>query len=422
MNDKILKPQKFSSYQTLVVAILALLQFTIILDFQIIMPLGDMMMKGLSIGTVQFGWLVSCYAFGAGIMGVLASTVADRFDRKKFLLFFCLGFILGTLLCGFSASYYMLIVARSITGLFGGVIASISMAIVSDLFELNQRGRVMSYIQMAFSASQVLGLPAGILIANHWGWHMTFYTIVLLASVVLVSIIFGLKPVTSHQTSQNSEHLLKRLWRILTTKSYQTGLLFLTIVSISGAIIMPYSASFLINNVGVMQEELPLVYICTGLATIVILPLIGRLSDQVDKYKLFLMGSILSIVVTLIFTNLTATYLWCVIALNILVFVSMSCCSIPSMALITEIPKAQDRGSYMSLGESLQLMANGIGAIVAGNIIQQNDVSLPLRHFDWLGYIVVAVSFICIFLLKGINRAIKLNYYRKSSLKTVVES
>lgn len=399
--------QKFTNYQLLVVVVLALLQFTIILDFQIIMPLGDILMKGLTIDTIQFGVLISCYAFGAGVMGILASTVADKFDRKKFLLFFCIGFILGTLLCGLSNNYYMLLIARSVTGLFGGVIASISMTIISDIFTLNQRGRVMSYIQMAFSVSQVLGLPAGIYIANKWGWNMIFYVIVVLATIVIVAIVFLIKPIVEHKNHQTTEHLMKRLWRILSTKSYQTGLVFLAIVSISGAMVLPYSATFLINNVGVVQEQLPLVYICTGIATIIILPMIGKLSDRVDKYKMFIVGTLFSCVFTLIFTQLSPIPLWSVVVINILIFVGISNCSIPAMALITEVPQAQDRGSYMNLGESLQLIANGIGAIVAGAIINQTGEAMPLQHFEWLGYIVVVVSLISILLMKQINRRIQ---------------
>lgn len=404
------KPQKFTSYQKLVVTILALLQFAIILDLQIITPLGDMLMKKLAIDTMQFGLLISCYAFGAGMMGILASMVADKFDRKNFLLFFCFGFILGTLLCGLFNNYYTLLVARSVTGLFGGVVTSISMTIVSDLFALDQRGRVMSYVQLAFSVSQVLGLPAGIFIANRWGWHMAFYAIVGLAMVVVFAIIILLKPIIEHKKNQVTENLIKRSCRILSTKSYQTGLIFITIVSISGAMILPYNATFFINNIGVKQDELPIIYTCTGIATIIILPLIGKLSDQVDKYKMFVTGSLFSILITLIFTQLTPIPLWSIIIINILIFIGISSFSIPSMALITEVPQTQDRGSYMGLGESLQLMANGIGAIIAGTIINQPGKFMPLRHFEWLGYIVAAISIFCIFLLRRINRRIKIDH------------
>src|SRR5204862_6247580 len=139
--------KKFTKYQVLVIFLIAFTQFTVVLDFMVMSPLGDMLMKSMSLKTKQFGFAVSAYAFSAGISGLLTAGFADRFDRKKLLLFFYIGFIFGTLLCGLSHTYFMLLFARIITGLFGGVIGSISMAIVADLFPIEQRGRVMGFMQ-----------------------------------------------------------------------------------------------------------------------------------------------------------------------------------------------------------------------------------------------------------------------------------
>jgi len=181
---------KFSGYQKFVIAILALTQFTVVLDFMVMSPLGDMLMKSMSLSTVQFGVAVFSYAFSAGISGLLTAGFADSFDRKKLLLFFYVGFILGTLFCGLADTYPLLIAARIITGLFGGVIGSISMAIVSDLFPLEKRGRVMGFLQMGFGASQVLGIPISLYIANHWGWQSPFLMIVGLAFIIFLVIVF----------------------------------------------------------------------------------------------------------------------------------------------------------------------------------------------------------------------------------------
>ncbi|ACU61708.1 MFS transporter [Chitinophaga pinensis] len=163
----------FSRYQWFVIFVLAVTQFTVILDFMVISPLGDVLMKSLSLRLQAFGFAVSTYAFSAGISGLLTAVFADRFDRKKLLLFFYIGFVIGTVLCGLAHSYTLLVAARIVTGLFGGVIASISMAIITDLFTLQQRGRVMGYVQMGFGASQVLGIPIGLYLANALGWEAT---------------------------------------------------------------------------------------------------------------------------------------------------------------------------------------------------------------------------------------------------------
>lgn len=143
----------FTAYQKFVIFILAITQFSVILDFMVMSPLGDILMKSLSLKPSQFGMAVSAYAFSAGFAGLLTAGFADRFDRKKLLLFFYIGFIAGTFFCGIAQSYPLLIAARIVTGLFGGVIGSISMAIITDLFDIDHRGRVMGFVQMAFGAS-----------------------------------------------------------------------------------------------------------------------------------------------------------------------------------------------------------------------------------------------------------------------------
>src|SRR5450432_4349947 len=112
--------KKFSSHEKFVIAILALTQFTVVLDFMVMSPLGDMLMMSMNLRTSQFGFAVSSYAFSAGLSGLLTAGFADKFDRKKLLMFFYSGFIIGTVLCGLAQSYPMLIGARIITGLFGG--------------------------------------------------------------------------------------------------------------------------------------------------------------------------------------------------------------------------------------------------------------------------------------------------------------
>src|SRR6476646_918277 len=184
MTDKQASLKRFSSYEKFVITILALTQFTVVLDFMVMSPLGDMLMKSMNLTTSQFGFAVSAYAFSAGISGLLTAGFADRFDRKKLLLFFYIGFIAGTFLCSMATSYETLLAARIVTGLFGGVIGSICLAIITDLFDIHHRGRVMGFVQMGFGASQVLGIPLGLYLANAWGWHAPFLWIGGMAIIV----------------------------------------------------------------------------------------------------------------------------------------------------------------------------------------------------------------------------------------------
>ena len=199
------EPVPFTGYQKFVIFILAITQFTVILDFMVMSPLGDMLMKSLSLKPSAFGFAVSAYAFSAGISGLLTAGFADRFDRKKLLLFFYIGFIGGTIFCGLAHTYAVLVAARIITGLFGGVIGSISMAIITDLFALQQRGRVMGFIQMGFGGSQVLGVPIGLYLANAWGWEAPFWMVATLSIIIALLIAAKLQPVTKHLALQNDK-------------------------------------------------------------------------------------------------------------------------------------------------------------------------------------------------------------------------
>src|SRR6202008_3707051 len=116
------------------------------------------------------------------------------------------GFVVGTLFCGLANTYELLLAARIVTGLFGGVIGAISMAIIADLFALNQRGRVMGTIQMAFAGSQILGIPISLYLATLFDWHVVFFMIVVFAMIVGVFIVLKMKPVTEHLKLQSDKN------------------------------------------------------------------------------------------------------------------------------------------------------------------------------------------------------------------------
>src|SRR5450432_4505566 len=200
----------FTGYQKFAIFVLALTMFTVVLDFMVMSPLGDILMKSLNLKPSNFGLAVSAYAFSAGISGLLTAGFADRFDRKKLLLFFYTGFIAGTFLCGIANTYPLLVGARIITGIFGGVIGSISMAIVADLFDLQHRGRVMGFMQMGFGASQVLGIPIGLYLANIWGWHAPFLWVGTMAGLIAILMAIKLKPLTKHLAVQQDRSAFRR--------------------------------------------------------------------------------------------------------------------------------------------------------------------------------------------------------------------
>ena len=397
----------FSGYQKFVVFILAITQFSVILDFMIMSPMGDMLMKSLGLKTSQFGLAVSAYAFSAGISGLLTAGFADRFDRKKLLLFFYTGFIIGTILCGVANSYWMLMAARIVTGLFGGVIGSISFAIVADLFDIHHRGRVMGFVQMGFGASQVLGIPISLYIANLWGWHAPFLMVAILAAAVALLIVVKLQPVTQHLKLQQDKNAFTHLWHTMRNAEYGVGFAATALLSIGGFMMMPFGSAFAINNLKVTPTQLPLLFMVSGISTLIIMPVVGKLSDKIDKFRLFAIASVWMMVIVVIYTNLAATPLWLVMIFNIMMMMGIMSRMVPSSALATGIPEMRDRGAYMSINSSLQQIAGGIAAAAGGMIVVQKTKISPLEHYSTLGYVTVAISAISIFMIYRVSQLVK---------------
>jgi len=398
----------FSRYQLFIIALLAVLQFTVVLDFMVLSPLGAQLMKVLHLTTSQFGLAVSGYAFSAGFSGLLAAGFADRFDRKKLLLFFYTGFITGTFLCGIAPSYYFLLTARIITGFFGGVISAISYAIISDLFDLKVRGRVMGFVQMAFATSQVMGIPVGLYFANRVGWHAPFLLITGVSLLEFTGIVIYMRPINEHLKVVSDRNPFQHLFKTVAHSEYLSAFVFSTLLVTGGYMIMPFGSAFSVNNLGIPMAQLPVLYFVTGIFSMAAGPFLGKLSDVIGKYNVFTLGSIISIGIILYYTNLGITPFWLVVLLNTVLMFAVLSRLISSSALITAIPSANERGAFMSINSSVQQLSGGIASIFAGLIVVQS-ASGKLMHYDTIGYIVVASMIITIIMLRSINKNVLVN-------------
>ncbi len=399
----------FTGYQKFVIAVLAMTLFTVVLDFMVMSPLGDIMMKTLHITASQFGVAVSAYAFSAGLSGLLTAGFADKFDRKKLLLFFYIGFTIGTMFCALAGSYPLLVAARIFTGVFGGVIGSISMAIVADLFGLQQRGKVMGFVQMGFGMSQVLGIPIGLYFANAYGWQVPFWGIAVLAGLLSLLLFVKLKPIAGHLHLQQSRSPVRHLFHTVSQKNYRIGFLATALLSIGGFMMMPFGSAFAINNLKLTPEQLPFLFMASGVATLVSMPIIGKLSDGIDKFKLFTAATLSAVVVINVYAHLSNTPFGLVLLTNILMMMTIMSRMVPSTALTSAIPAPEDRGAFMSINSSLQQMAGGFGAMLAGVIIVQKDNFSPLEHFDTLAMIATGIMVVTIALVYRVDIIIKQN-------------
>jgi len=413
-----IKPKVFSRYDTFIIAVLTFLQFTIILDFMVLSPLGAILMPKLHITTAQFGMVVSGYAISAGLSGLLAAGFADKFDRKKMLLFFYTGFIAGTAFCALAQDYYSLLLARIFTGIFGGVIGSISFAIITDLFKMEVRGRVMGFIQMAFAGSQVLGIPIGFYLANKWDWHLPFVLIVVASLIVGVLILMYMKPVDSHLHNKIERNAFMHLFQTVTRSDYAKAFAATTLLATGGFMLMPFGSAFSINNLGLSADVLPALYMITGVFSMGTGPFIGKLADSIGKYKVFVIGSVLTSVIVAYYCNLGVTPFWVVTAISVLMFAGVSSRMIASSALISAVPDAPDRGAFMSINSSVQQISGGIATFVAGLIVVQGSDG-KLLHYGTLGWVVIGATAVTIALMYFLNEYVQRKLAAAPSKPTV---
>jgi len=395
----------FTPYQKRVVAMLAFLQFAVILDFMLMSPMGALIMPALSIAPAQFGLVVSAYAFSAAASGLLTAGFADRFDRKKLLLFFYGGFVLGTLWCGLAQSFESLLAARIVTGLFGGVIGSVVIAISTDLFPPQMRGRVMGTIQTAFAASQVLGIPLGLYLSNHWNWHVPFVALAAIGVFGGLAVASFLQPVAEHLGVPQERSPWMHLWHTLTEPRHALAFALTALLSTGGFMLMPFSSAFIVNNVGISLVVLPTVYVVTGLFTVATGPLVGKAADKYGKFPLFGIGCALTIAMVLIYTHLGQVPLPVLIVVNVVLFVGIFSRIIPAQALMQSVPLPVQRGAFSAISASVQQLSGGIASVIAGHIVAV-AADGKLQHFDVVGYVVVATTLVSFGLMWRLQRGL----------------
>ena len=353
----------------LLLVVLAGIQFTNIVDFMLIMPLGPIFQKEMKLSPDEFGYVVSAYTFSAGLAGLLAARFLDRFDRKRALLVMYAGFITGTLLCGAAPNFGLLLAARTGTGAFGGVAAALVLAIVGDTFADARRATAMGIIMTAFSVASIAGVPAGLFLEEQFNWHIAFMALGMLSAGVLAAAAVVLPPLRGHLRGRHVSQI--STWQVLAHANHLRAFALTAALVVSSFVLMPYLPIYLVRNVGVHQEDLKYLYLCGGTATVVTLPVIGRLADRFGKLLVFRIVALLAMVPTLFMTNFPSGLdLWLVLSVITLFTILASGRMVPAMALVTGSSAPVYRGSFMSLNAAVQHIAAGLAAAAGGLLLQ----------------------------------------------------
>ena len=374
---------------------LAAINFTNIMDFMIMMPLQEFLEKSFDITPRQFGLLVSAYAFSAFISSMTASFIVDRFDRKKVLLVAFSGLIAGTILCGLATSYYFLMAARIVAGLFGGLIGAQAMSIIGDVFPYEKRGRAMGLLMSGFALAAVAGVPIALFVATKTNWQVPFLGIGGLG-IILLFLLFAVIPnLTGHIKSKDDRNVFAIYQSVLKSPNQQFALLMMVTLIFAHFSTIPFIAPFLTKNTGFLQEQLPLMYFFGGVSSIIVSPLVGKLSDKFGKHMVFTIMLLMAIIPVYLLTNLTHVPYYQVLMVTTLFFVFASGRMVPAQALVTSVVPPALRGGFMNLTASLQQLGLGLSAFIGGNIISKGP-SGEIQNYNIIGYISIGVSLICL--------------------------
>jgi MFS transporter, DHA1 family, inner membrane transport protein len=377
--------------ERLLIFILAVVQFCHILDFMLVMPLGSILMKTFDISPQQFSLIVSSYAIAAFAMGIISTFFLDKLDRKTAILGAYIGFAITTFACAFSPNYVAFLVARSLTGVFGGVLASLVLSIVADAVPLERRATAMSYVMLAFSTASVVGIPFGLYLAASFSWRMPFLILGSLSAIFVLVIIFKFPSMRQHLERQQT-----RAWTnivsIFKNKNQVRALLFTIVMMLGHFTIIPFIAPYMIRNVGFSDMEVSYVYLAGGVASFFVLPLIGRIADKRGNKNVFILMGLLSTIPILLITNLPAVAMFPALVVTTLFFITASGRSVPATTMITAVVKMENRASFMSLRSSANELALGLASGIAGFVVVEDEVTHRLLHYDWVGYIAVAMT------------------------------
>ena len=349
---------------------LASIQFTSVLDFMIMMPLGPQLTELFGISAGEFGFLVSAYTFAAGLSGLLAATYIDRFGRKRMMLTLYPLFGVAALACSFAPTFAWLMLARVASGFFGGVLMALSQTIVAEVIPFERRGRAMGVVMTSFSVATVAGVPLSLFLASHFNWHAPFLAIALMVSVCALGAAKTLPSLkghlVAHPSGDSAPNMLANLRLVLVDPNHLRAYAMSSSMVFAGFAVIPYITLYLQGNAGFKPEQIPYVYLTGGVCTLISARFIGHWSDRAGKAYAFRRLALLMPLPLLAMTLSADLPMVGVLLVSSMLFVVMSGRMIPGMALIGASADPRRRGSFMTLNSAVQSLAMGLAALVGG--------------------------------------------------------
>jgi MFS transporter, DHA1 family, inner membrane transport protein len=410
--------------QNTIILLLCALNFTHVLDFMILMPLGNFLIPSLHLSSSQFALLVGAYPISAAISSFTSGFFVDKFDRKKILLIGYTGFIIGTLGCGLAQNFYTMLAARFFAGLLGGVTYSQVLAILSDIFPYEKRGKALGKLTGASAIASTLGIPFALYLTHVLGWRMPFFIVTAIGIITLVMAIKYLPVMANHVAKNkvlfNQQSKMAALTNIISNPRMRLTLLFSGLVMLGHYLIIPFINPVMEFNMGFSKTATPLVYLVGGTASFFAGSFLGTQADKYGKLKIFTLCVLCSIPLIITLTNIAFVPFSMVVFCFAIWFSTNSGRGVSSMAMISNTIPPEQRGSFMSFNSCVQQLGTFVATVIAGNIVK-TGVDGRIENFALLGLLSVGVLIGCLFLAQYLfaNVAKKESIYASLPTKSV---
>ncbi len=355
-----------------VLFIVGAVQFINILDFMMIAPLGPRLAVAVGMPESHLADAVAAYTFAAAASGIIGSTFLDRFDRRSALLVALAGLVLGTAAGGLATSFGGLMLARMLAGAFGGPATSLAVAIVSDVIPPERRGRAMGAVMGAFAAASVLGVPAGLALAELGDWRTPFFAVAG-AGIVVVVAVTRLPSLRLHLGASRPKPLPLR--EMLGRRTVLISYAMTFTVNAGAFVLLPNIATFVQNNLGLPEGQLKWMYLAGGVISFFTTRTVGRLLDRVGAFRIAAVGSFGFAAVSWIGfaepdllpvqTHLVA----CMFAMFMSFMFFNGVRNVAYQTLTTRVPRPAERARFMSLQSAVQHIAAASGAVLSARVL-----------------------------------------------------
>lgn len=386
-----------------IVFLVAFIGFLASTDSMLLMPLSDVIIKKYDVSAQVSTWVISTYSIFAGISGFLSASIMDRFDRKRLLIGTFIGFTIGTMLCGFANNFGLFVLYRGITGVFGGIVGGVGVAIVSDLIPFKRRATAMSIISLSFAVSAIVGVPLGIHLANEYNLSLPFRVLAGISVFTLIPILMWLPKIDKH-LGEEIVHKSPLKTIIETAKDINQvwALLLCILIVFSHFVVLQFIVPYMEHNVGFSSKLVPIMYFIGGICAIATAPFIGKIADKKGNFPSFVVLMLLSFIPILLSTHVNVVSMPLALFICSTFFILAAGRMIPAYTIMSGATTPEKRGGFMSMRSACMEIGTALASIVSGFVVKIGKDGL-VHHFNYVGYISVAVGLICIFIASKIK-------------------